>query len=186
MPYMYSPMQYKTVPLSRDFIPSLGEAKQQVLWIGCSDSSYEEITTLDLLPDETIVLRDIGNMFLDNDLTCLSELQYAVEILQVKHIVVCGHYGCGLVKATSDAGLIDPWLSKLNALRSATEGQLGSSPVDERDGHFVELNVLAQVRALQKFPQVGAAIASRGLKVHGLVYNRSKNEAVRLVEAQEA
>ena len=130
MPYMYSPMQYKTVPLSRDFIPSLGEAKQQVLWIGCSDSSYEEITTLDLLPDETIVLRDIGNMFLDNDLTCLSELQYAVEILQVtcpkiqrhalsidvdfrdqvKHIVVCGHYGCGLVKATSDAGLIDPWL----------------------------------------------------------------------------
>ncbi|EON97191.1 putative carbonate dehydratase protein [Phaeoacremonium minimum UCRPA7] len=150
MPYMYSPMQYKTVPLSRDFIPSLGEAKQQVLWIGCSDSSYEEITTLDLLPDETIVLRDIGNMFLDNDLTCLSELH------------------------------------KLNALRSATEGQLGSSPVDERDGHFVELNVLAQVRALQKFPQVGAAIASRGLKVHGLVYNRSKNEAVRLVEAQEA
>lgn len=84
MPYMYSPMRYETVPLSRDFIPSLGEAKQQVLWIGCSDSSYEEITTLDLLPDETIVLRDIGNMFLDNDLTCLSELQYAVEILQVR------------------------------------------------------------------------------------------------------
>ena len=80
---MYSTTRYKTVPLRRDFIPSLGESKQQVLWIGCSDSSFEDTTTLDLLPDETIVLRNIGNMFLDDGLTCLSTVQYAVDVLQV-------------------------------------------------------------------------------------------------------
>jgi len=83
MPYMYPTTPYKTVPLQQDSIPSLGEPKQQVLWIGCSDSGSEEITTLDLLPDETIVLRNIGNIFLRDGLTCLSMVQYAVDILQV-------------------------------------------------------------------------------------------------------
>ena len=111
MPYIYpAPPRYNIVPLRPNFIPSLGEAKQQVLWIGCSDSGFEEITTLDLLPAETIVLRNIGNIFLEDGLTCLSMVQYAVDILQVKHVVLCGHYGCGLVKASSNAGLGDPWL----------------------------------------------------------------------------
>ncbi len=76
--------QYKSVSLRRDFIPSLSELKQQVLWIGCSDNGYEETAALDLLPDEIIVLRNIGNMFLDDDLTCLSMVQYAVNVLQVR------------------------------------------------------------------------------------------------------
>jgi carbonic anhydrase len=77
-------MPYTLVPLTRDFIPTLSEPKQQVLWIGCSDSDFEETTTLDLLPDEIITLRNIGNMFLDDGLTCLSMVQYAVNVLQVR------------------------------------------------------------------------------------------------------
>jgi len=101
--------KYKTVPIDRDLIPSLGEARAQVLWIGCSDSSAEEVASLNLLPEESIVLRNIGNMFLDDDPTCLSMAQYAINMLEVSHVVVCGHYGCGLVKASTDAGLSDPW-----------------------------------------------------------------------------
>ena len=77
-------MPYNLVPFTRDFIPSLGEPKQQVLWIGCSDSDFEETTILDLLPDEIITLRNIGNMFLDDGLTCLSIVQYAINVLQVR------------------------------------------------------------------------------------------------------
>ncbi|KAK3344520.1 carbonic anhydrase [Lasiosphaeria hispida] len=184
MPYVNSPTWYRVVPLHRTTIPSLGESKQQVLWIGCSDSSYEEITGLDLLPDEIIVLRNIGNMFLEDGLTCLSMVQYAVDILQVNHVVVCGHYGCGLVKASSNAGLGEPWRSKLMNLRSACEGLLGSQ-VEQRDRRFVELNVLAQIQSLQHVTEVAGAISSRGLKIHGLVYDRSKNEVARLEEQPE-
>lgn len=87
----------------------IGEWKPQVLWIGCSDSSFDEIAALDLGADETIVLRNIGNMFLDDGPTCMSTAQYALDIVQVNHVVVCGHYGCGLVKASSNVGLGDPW-----------------------------------------------------------------------------
>ena len=77
-------MPYTLVPLTRDFIPSLGEPRQQVLWVGCSDSDFEETTTLDLLPDEIITLRNIGNMFLEGGITCLSMVEYAVNVLQVR------------------------------------------------------------------------------------------------------
>jgi len=90
-------------------LSSSGESKLQVLWIGCSDSSFDEIAALDLRADETIVLRNIGNMFLDDGPTCMSTAQYALDMLQVNHVIVCGHYGCGLVKASSNAGLGDPW-----------------------------------------------------------------------------
>ena len=86
-------MLYKTVPLRRELHPSLGEPKQQVLWIGCSDSGFQETTTLDLLPDETIVLRNIGNMFLDDGLPCLSMVQYAVDILQVSRAFQTNSHG---------------------------------------------------------------------------------------------
>ncbi|KAB5572016.1 carbonic anhydrase [Coniochaeta sp. 2T2.1] len=169
-----------TVPQSRNSIPSVRESQQQVLWIGCSDSSFEEITCLGLRLDETIVLRSIGNIFLDDGLTCLSMVQYAIGILQVKHVVVCGHYGCGLVKASSSAGLTDPWLSKLNALRSAFDGQLSGSLAVERDRRFVELNVLVQMQSLQRVPEVASAVGSRDMKIHGFVYDHSLSEMVRL------
>jgi carbonic anhydrase len=89
---MHSITRYKTVPLRRDFIPSLGEPSQQVLWIGCSDSGFEETTTLDLLRDETIVIRNIGNIFLDDDLTCMSMVQYAIDILQVSRAFRAGFW----------------------------------------------------------------------------------------------
>ncbi len=75
--------------------------------------------------------------------------------------------------------------SKLNALRSASEGQLGEAPVDQRDGRFVELNVLGQMRSLQSFPEIASAMESRGLTIHGIVYDRGKNEVVRLEAESE-
>jgi carbonic anhydrase len=97
---------YTATPCPSDLIPRTSPPRQQVLWIGCSDSGFEETTVLDLAPDETIVLRNIGNMVLEDDLSCASMLEYAVRVLRVRHIVVCGHYGCGIVSGrTAEAHL---------------------------------------------------------------------------------
>ncbi|KAK0619044.1 carbonate dehydratase [Immersiella caudata] len=159
-------------------------SQPQVLWIGCSDSSFEEIAALGLRADETIVLRNIGNIFLSDGPTCLSTGHYALHVVKVKHVVVCGHYGCALVKADSNVGLGDPWRSKLDILRSECGAKLNGLPADDRDRRFVELNVLAQMQVLAEIPEVAAAIHSRGLKIHGMVYNPTTNKVVRL-EAEE-
>lgn len=100
----------EAAPLHADFIPSLQQPTQQILWIGCSDSSFQETTILDLLPEEMIVHRNIGNMIIDGDLSCETAVKHAVSNLNVRHIIVCGHYGCGIVKAESRDGLQGPWL----------------------------------------------------------------------------
>lgn len=99
----------EATPLHADFIPSLQRPTQQILWIGCSDSCFQETTILDLLPDEMMVHRNMGNMIIDGDLSCETTVKYAVSNLSVRHIVVCGHYGCGIVKAASRDGLKGPW-----------------------------------------------------------------------------
>lgn len=101
---------YKVEPIPRNLIPSLGQSKQQILWLGCSDSGYEETTTLpNLLQDEMIVVRNWGNMALSTDLAWASAVQHAVEMLEVKHIIVCGHYGCGIVKTDPVTNSAYPW-----------------------------------------------------------------------------
>lgn len=128
---------YKVEPVPRDLIPSLGQSKQQILWLGCSDSGYEETTTLNhLLEDEMIVVRNWGNMALSTDLAWASAVQHAVEmlevsymnlyvvylvlltLLQVKHIIVCGHYGCGIVKTDSATNSAYPWQKYVSFLSS--------------------------------------------------------------------
>lgn len=121
--------KFEAAPLQADFIPSLQQPTQQVLWIGCSDSGFQETTILNLLPDEMMVHRNIGNMIIEGDLSSETTVKYAVSVLgvseshrrhdplpegcanhlQVKHIVVCGHYGCQIVKAASRDGLQGPW-----------------------------------------------------------------------------
>ncbi|KAJ5110365.1 hypothetical protein NUU61_001580 [Penicillium alfredii] len=174
-----------TEPLEANYIPSLQQAPRQVLWIGCSDSDSKDSTVLNLLDDELLVLRNIGGMIIDGDLSCETTIKHAVVDLQVKHIVVCGHYGCRIVKAASREGLQGPWLSKLSALHSAHEEDINQLPALERDRSFVELNILDQLRSLRKFPEVTDAIRLGRLHIHGLVYDSETDKAYRLSEGQQ-
>ncbi|KAJ5951849.1 uncharacterized protein N7479_010262 [Penicillium vulpinum] len=139
---------------------------------------------LDILDDELLVLRNLGNMIIDGDLSCEITIKYAVVGLQVKHIVVCGHYGCHTVKAVSRDGLNGPWLSKLNALHSAYEEDINQLPLCERDRSFVELNILDQMRSLRKYPEVTDAITQGRLYIHGLVYDSQTEKISRLLGQQ--
>ena len=127
-------------------------AKQQTpeyLWIGCSDSRVSAESIVDVMPGEMFVHRNIANQVVHTDLSCLSVLQYAVEVLEVKHVIVCGHYGCGGVKAALDDGrfgLIDNWLRNIKDVISKHRSYLDSRTDDNaRFNRLCELNVIEQV-----------------------------------------
>ncbi|KAJ5246851.1 carbonic anhydrase [Penicillium chermesinum] len=167
-------------PVQSDIIPRV--KPQQILWIGCSDSSYQETNVLDLPPDEMMVHRNIGNMIIDGDMSVETTVKHAVTNLKVNHIVVCGHYGCGIVRATTREGLQGPWLSKLDSLHSKHQHNIGDLPAPQRDRVFVELNVLDQLRALKRFPEIATAMKTQALKLHAFVFDRNTGEASRLIE----
>ncbi|KAJ5580262.1 carbonic anhydrase [Penicillium hispanicum] len=174
---------FAAMPVAPDLIPSLHQPVQQVLWIGCADSGFHETTILDLLRDEMMVHRNLGNMIVDGDLSCETAVKYAVSVLQVRHIIVCGHYGCGLVKASSREGLTGPWLNKLDSLHATHKHNIDQLPTTDRDRAFVELNVLEQLRSLRSFAEVASATESGALQLHGLVYDARAGTASRLLEA---
>jgi carbonic anhydrase len=133
-----------------DFFREL--AAQQVpeyLWIGCSDSRVPANEIVGLLPGELFVHRNVANLVIHTDLNCLSVLQYAVDILEVKHVIVCGHYGCGGVKAALENrphGLVDNWLRHIRDTYNRHQSALSAiSNGDERERRLCELNVLEQV-----------------------------------------
>ncbi|KAH8700480.1 carbonic anhydrase [Talaromyces proteolyticus] len=176
---------YATKPIEADFIPSLQRPEKQILWIGCSDSSFKETTILDLLPDEMLEHRNIGNMIVDGDLSCETTVKHAVVDLKVKHIIVCGHYGCGIVRATSRDGLRDPWLMRLNALYATHRHYIDQLPSVKDDRSFVELNILEQLRTLRKFPEVASAMRQGQLHIHGIVYDPASEKGLSITEATE-
>lgn len=153
-------------------------SKQQTpeyLWIGCADSRVPANQIIDLPPGEVFVHRNIANVVVHTDLNCLSVIQYAVEVLKVKHIIVCGHYGCGGVKASmgdESFGLIDNWLRHIKDVRRFHCDEL--SAIDDEDAKFdrlCELNVIEQVRNVCNTTIVqGAWEAGAELTVHGCVY----------------
>jgi len=147
----------------------------QILWIGCSDSRVPETTVLDLQPGEVFVHRNIANLIPAGDLSSLSVLQYAVEVLQVKHIIVAGHYGCGGVNAALEnrkLGLIDAWLRGVREVRNKYKAELEKCGSEkERSDRLVELNVQEQVASLLKNANVLDAVEERGLEVHGWVFD---------------
>ncbi|KAK9369430.1 carbonic anhydrase [Lipomyces kononenkoae] len=146
----------------------------QVLWIGCSDSRAGD-GCLDLLPGEVFVHRNIANLLPYNDLSSLSVVQFAVDVLKVKHIVICGHYDCGGVIAclgSKRLGLLDNWLRNLRDVRAKHKAELDTiSDFHAKVNRFVELNVIHQVHNLKKLVPVVDALNEGRIQVHGVVYD---------------
>jgi carbonic anhydrase len=145
------------------------------LWIGCSDSRVPANQIVDLLPGELFVHRNVANLVVPGDLNCLSVLQFAVEVLRVRHVIVCGHYGCGGVRAALEGtrlGLIDDWLRHVQDVREKHGALLAelSDPRRQAD-RLCELNVIEQVRHVCRTPVVRDAWArGQSLYVHGWIY----------------
>ncbi|HNP34881.1 MAG TPA: carbonate dehydratase [Woeseiaceae bacterium] len=149
--------------------------KPEFLWIGCSDSRVPANQIVGLDPGEVFVHRNIANVVVHSDFNCLSVLEFAVEVLQVKHVIVCGHYGCSGVKSAGDnhhLGLIDNWLRHIRDVRQKHDAIL-SRITDENDraDRLCELNVVEQVRNVCHTSVVQEAW-ERGqeVSVHGWIY----------------
>jgi carbonic anhydrase len=148
------------------------------LWIGCSDSRVPANQIVGLLPGEMFVHRNVGNVVVHTDLNCLSAIQFAVDVLRVEDIIVCGHYGCGGVLAAlrdQKLGIIDNWLRHVQDIRSANQQDLDGLPgEEERHQRLCELNVIAQVTNVRNSPIVREAWArGQSLAVHGWIYDLS-------------
>jgi carbonic anhydrase len=148
----------------------------EYLWIGCSDSRVPANEIVGLLPGELFVHRNIANLVVHSDMNCLSVLQYAIDILKVKHILVVGHYGCGGVKAAMTkqrVGFVDNWLRNVKDVYALHREELELvADEDERLNRLIELNVMEQVRNLCHTSFVQEAW-ERGqpLMIHGWVYS---------------
>lgn len=147
----------------------------EYLWIGCSDSRVPATEIVDLDPGEMFVHRNIANLAPPQDANYLSVLQFAVEVLKVRHVLVVGHYGCGGVRAALegvDHGLIDHWLTPIRDLAHEHRHELDGLPNPARMSRMVELNVVRQVRSVAANPIVTHAWG-RGdkLSIHGWVYS---------------
>jgi len=145
------------------------------LWIGCSDSRVPANSIVGLAPGELFVHRNVANVVVHSDVNCLSVLQYAVDVLHVEHVIVCGHYGCGGIAAVLDGsahGLIDNWLGHVHDIADLHAEELGQMlSFRERQDRLCELNVLAQARNVERTTIVQDARA-RGqvVEVHAWIY----------------
>ncbi len=146
----------------------------ELLWIGCSDSRVPANEIVGLLPGEVFVHRNIANLVLHTDLNCLSVIQYAVDVLKVKHIMVVGHYGCGGVLAALNktrVGIVDFWLDNVQQIHQKHLEQIENLPTEQRHARLCELNVLEQVVSLVNTPVVKDAWARhQDLTIHGWIY----------------
>ncbi len=146
------------------------------LWIGCSDSRVPANQIIGLAPGEVFVHRNVANLVVSTDMNCLSVLQFAVEVLRVRHVIVCGHYGCGGVRAACEnrqLGLIDNWLRHIKDVYSRHREELEAigEPTARAD-RLCELNVVEQVRSACHTTIVQNAWArGQTLAVHGLIYS---------------
>lgn len=148
----------------------------EYLWIGCSDSRVPANEIVGMLPGELFVHRNVANLVLHSDMNCLSVLQYAIDILKVKHIIVCGHYGCGGINAAMNkqrVGFVDNWLRNIKDVYALHRDEIEIiADESERLNRLCELNVVEQVRNLchTSFVQ-DAWERQQSLTVHGWVYS---------------
>ena len=147
----------------------------EYLWIGCSDSRITPATSIGLLPGEMFVHRNIANLVIHTDMNCLSVIQFAVDVLKVKHIIVCGHYACGGVKAALDdtrLGLIDNWLRHIQDLAHKYQ-----SVLDQLEDYEARLDKLCEINVIEQVVSVGettilqdAWLRGQDVRVHGWIY----------------
>jgi carbonic anhydrase len=159
-----------------EFFHKLSEGQAPpVLWIGCADSRVPANEIIGAEPGEVFVHRNIANMVLHTDMSMLSVLDYAVNVLKVKHVIVCGHYGCGGVKAAmgnQHIGLIDNWIRHIKDVYRFHAKELNKiADEKERFDRFVELNVFEQVQDLAKTSIIQEAwLKGQEVAIHGWVY----------------
>lgn len=159
-----------------EYFESLAKGQTpKFLWIGCSDSRVPAEEVTGARPGEVFVHRNIANMVVHTDLNLLSVLQYAVQVLHVQHIIVCGHYGCGGVFAAmkqEDYGLVNKWLWNIKEVYYRNRDELDKIEDNyERGNKLVELNVIEQVYNLAETSFVQKAWLDRELSIHGWVFN---------------
>jgi carbonic anhydrase len=167
----------KKIDENPDFFSKLATGqKPPVLWIGCADSRVPANEIIGALPGEVFVHRNVANMVIHTDMNMLSCLDYAVSILGVQHVIVCGHYNCGGVLAAmtdKQFGLVDNWIDHIKDVYRFNKIELdGISDLEARARRFVELNVIEQVRDLEKTAVVKAAWRkAKTPSLHGWVYD---------------
>ncbi len=152
-------------------------AKQQepdFLWIGCSDSRVPANQITGLMPGEVFVHRNVANVVMQNDPNCMSVVDFAIRKLQVRHVIVCGHYGCaGVHAAMADkaVGAVDHWLSGIRDLWDQHQGDLADLDTTTAEARLCELNVLQQVRSLCRTTVMKEAWdRGQAIDVHGWIY----------------
>jgi carbonic anhydrase len=164
------------------------------LWIGCSDSRVPANQITGLKPGEIFVHRNVANLVVHTDISCLTVLQFAVEVLQIENIIVCGHYNCGGVHAACSSqqfGLIDNWLRHIKDIYVRHQPELDAiNDLQKRGDRLCELNVVEQVKNVCHTTIVQNAWASgRSLSVHGLIYGLSdgllRDLAVRITNSAQ-
>jgi carbonic anhydrase len=171
--------EWVTSRLQKDprYFARMAEAQDpSYLWIGCSDSRVPANEIVGLEPGELFVHRNVANLFPHTDFNCLSVLEYSVDLLKIQHVIVCGHYGCGGVKAAMEdhhLGLVDNWLRNIRDVYARFKDELDAIPDPKaRYDRLVELNVLQQVLNVCHTTIVqGAWTRGQPLSVHGWVYD---------------
>jgi len=162
--------------LDTNYFEKLGKGQNpELLYIGCSDSRVTAEELMGAKPGEVFVHRNIANMVIGIDLNVMSVINYAVNQLKVKQIVVCGHYACGGVKAamqSADLGILNPWLRNIRDVYRIHKNELNNiNSEEDKYDRLVELNVQEQCVNLIKTAAVQKAARDRGLKVHGWVFD---------------
>lgn len=190
--FLKNDKQWAQKKLNQDpeFFDKLSQGQSPMcLFVACSDSRISSEEMMGASPGDLFSLRNISNVISNDDLSGLAVIEYAVEYLKVPHIVVCGHYGCGGVKAAmsqSDHRTLNPWLRKIKDVYDIHKAELNSiSDEHERYNRLVELNVFEQCRNLMKMNIIQRALVAGKLKIHGWVFDMKKGHIADLAYDME-
>lgn len=175
----------QNLELDNDYFENLAKGQNpEILYIGCSDSRVTAEELMGATPGDVFVHRNIANMVPNTDLSAMSVINYAVSHLKVKHVVVCGHYYCGGVKAamqSADLGILNPWLRNIRDVYRLHRKELDAITDEEaKYKRLVELNVQEQCMNVLKTADVQAAFRDRDITVHGWVFDIHSGELIDL------
>lgn len=178
----------QTTAKDPDFFKTLSERQSpEYLWIGCSDSRVPSNLITGLVPGDIFVHRNVANLVVHTDFNCLSVLQYAVDVLKVKHIIVCGHYGCGGIQAAlqdKPLGLIDNWLGHIRDIAKIHSAELAGLNEKDKVDKLCELNVLMQAENVRRSSMVqDARKRGQSLRIHSWIYSLKNGQVKVLAES---